>query len=162
MQGADPARDGVRKLRHRRRAVRAQNQMRRFHLHLKPQTACGPRVQVLQPGHGVRHRLHLRHGADLGQGEHQPVGQAAPAGMFGQGGDEQIQRAQSTGAGARLQTLEPDADKRRRSAIGGRPGHQLAGPQRRGVFLLVVALAVAVLEVQTQVFDRFGLQLAPD
>ena len=98
VQPADPAGNGVRQLRHRGGAVRAEDQLRRFHLHLEAEPAGGQRVDLLQPGHGVVHGLHLGHGGDLGQGQDQALGQFAGG---GQAGDEQVQGAQAAGPGGR-------------------------------------------------------------
>ena len=146
----------MRQLRHRGRAVRAEDQLRRFHLDLEPQAAGGQRVDLLQPGHGVVHRLHLGHGGDLGQGEDQPFRQLAGG---GQAGDEQVQGAQPAGTGGRLEALEPDPDERRGAAVRDGGGDGGRGSDGVGVLGVVTPVPVAVLEVQPEVLDRLAAEL---
>ena len=149
----------VRQLRHGGGALRAEDQLRRFHLDLEAEPAGRKPVDFLQPGHGEVHRLDLRHGGDLGQGQDQPGGKLAGG---GERGDEQVQGPQAAGPGGRLEALEPDADERRRGAGGDGGGHSVGRGNGGGVLCLVAAVPEAVLEVEAQVLDRFAFELRLD
>ncbi len=103
-----------------------------------------------------------RHGGDLlgvrhlGQGEHQPAGQAA--GLH-QAGEEDVEGADAPGTDGRFHALHADAHVRGRGAVLVRLGDQPGGAGRGLVLLGVGAVAVAVLEVDAQVLDRLALQL---
>ena len=113
-------------------------------------------VRALERGGDVGHRLHLGCGAHLRKGEQETAGQAA---RVHESTDEQVEGAQAPRASGGLQRLEADADERRR-CTGGHGLRHLGG-RAHGVGILdgVTAVAVAVLEVEPQVFDGLALQL---
>src|SRR5690606_26928344 len=108
--------------------------------------ATGCQAQALLEALAERdRRLDLRDGGHLRQGEDQSVRQGAGG---GEGGDEAVERADAAAPGRRLEALEPDADERRRGACGDGLGHALGGEDGVCVLPVVVAGAVAVLEVE--------------
>lgn len=99
---------------------------------------------------GVRH---------LGKGEHQALGEPA---RLHQTGEEYVRGADAPVAYGGLHAFHPDAHVRGRRAVLVRLRDQ---PRRAGgslVLLGVGAGAVAVLEVDAQVFDGLALQLGAD
>lgn len=116
-------------------------------------------MHFFQPRHCEVHGLHLCHRGDLGQGEDQP-GREFPG--LGQGGDEQVQGLQAAGTRRCFEALEADADERRGRSVRNCCGNCVGGSNGVGVFCLIAAVAVAVLEVQTEVLDRLGSELRGD
>ena len=79
---------------------------------------------------------------------------------FHQRAHEQLQRAYTATARRRLEALHPDSVERRRVAGRDRRRERPGGRDRCRVLVLVVPDAVAVLEVDAEVLDRLGVQLA--
>lgn len=113
-------------------------------------------MDLFQPGHCEVHRLYLGHCGDLRQCQDKTLGQF-PGG--GQRGDEQVKGLQATCPGGGLEAFEADADERRGGTRGNGFADSLGRRYGRDVFRFVTAVAVAVLEVEAQVLDRFAAQL---
>jgi len=150
VQGADAARNDVGELCHRRGSVSADDELRRFHLHLKTKPAGGKTMDFLKPGHRVVHGLNLGHRGDLGQGEDQS-GWEFPGGR--ERGHEQVQGLQAAGPGGGFEALEADADERRSCSGRNRSRNGVGGSNGVGVFCLVAAVTVAVFEIEAQVLN---------
>lgn len=165
LRGAQHGRDGA-------GPVRAQDHVRGLHLDLEAQPPGRQTERVLQRQARLHHHGHLLHRGDLGQREHESLGQPVRAdpclpepALAHQGAQEQVQGAQPAVTGGGLEALEADARERRgrtRGAVPGERGHRAGGAHGVGVLLGVRALAVAVLEVQSQVLDGLGAKLLAD
>jgi 2-oxo-4-hydroxy-4-carboxy-5-ureidoimidazoline decarboxylase len=144
--------------RHRRRPVGPEHRLRGLHLDLEAQPARRQAVRRLEPLADLDHGRDLVDRGDLRESEQEPFGQAA--GVH-QRVEHHGEGAQAAAAGWRFEALEADAEKGRPA---GRLRHrgQLPGDFPAGaVLLLVGADAVPVLEVHSQVLDRFADQLGP-
>ena len=86
-----------------------------------------------------------------------------PAGRrLGQRAHEQLQGARPAAARRRLEALEPNSVKWRGFSGRDRRGEGLGGSDRCGIFVFVGPDAIAVLEVDPQILDGLGVQLAAD
>ena len=106
------------------------------------------------------HGLDLADGAHLREGEHELLGHLTHA--LEQRAEEEVEGADAAAAGRRLEALEADADE-----VGARAVRQgvCDGAGRGdavGVLGCIAAVAVAVLEVEAQVFDGGRAQLDVD
>ncbi len=113
-------------------------------------------MRLLEALAGRHHGLDLLDRGHLRQGHDESVADAA---LRDQLADEEVERAQSAPSRRRLEALEPDAVERWRLAGAHGCRHRPCRGDDRRVLLLVGPVAVAVLEVDAQVFDRLGGQL---
>ena len=77
-------------------------------------------------------------------------------------GDEQVERAQAARVQLVRHRLDADADERRQRAGDHAGGDFLRCRLRVAIFLGVGPRAVAVLEIETEILDRFALELGED
>ena len=148
---------GVDHARNERRTVGAQDRLRCFDLDLELECAGLERACLLHPPEREHERLDLLDRGHFGQRHYKAVGQAAG---LDQRAHEQLQCTYPSAARRCLEALHPDSVEwrgvsgrdRRREALGGR--------DRYGVLVIVGPDAVAVLEVDAQILDRLGVQLA--
>ena len=105
----------------------------------------------------VDHRLDLLDARDLGQRGDEAI---QPRASVGERADERDERAYRSAPGRRLEALDPDARERRRGGLGQARRQRGAGRCHIAVLGGVRAGAVAILEVDPQVLDRFGGELA--
>ncbi len=116
---------------------------------------------ALQQSKQLGQRRHLFGYDHLGQRDHEPLRQAAPA-LFRQRGDEVIEGAETTLAKLLAERLDANAEEG-----GQRPGLEpagdlLGGRGRVAVLLGLGAIAVAVLEIDAKILDRLALELLDD
>jgi hypothetical protein len=116
-------------------------------------------VVLLEPLAEPGHRVDLRDGRDLRQREPEPARQLAG---IEQRREEQIERTDAASPRPRLETGEADADVGRRGPLSHSGDDLLRRPPDIGVFRLVAAVAIAVLEVEAKVFDRLVIELRLD
>jgi hypothetical protein len=109
-------------------------------------------VRLLEQPTDQGHGLDLADVGDLGQGDHEPVGERGPG---QQAAEEQVQGAEPAAAGGGLQGPDAQAGVRR----GGRRGQGPGRGQGIGVLPLGRPRPVAVLEVHLEILDRLALQL---
>jgi hypothetical protein len=159
VQRADAALAGVDELGNGCAAIGAEDRLRCFDLHFEADASGRQSVRTFEGARDRDHRLHLVDGCHLGEGEGEAVGEAAGV---DESADEHVEGAQSACTGAWFEALEAGADERCRGARVERAaqcGDRLCDI---GVLGRVVEGAVAVLEVDAEVFDRLGGQLVLD
>jgi hypothetical protein len=101
---------------------------------------------------------HLRRRGDLGQRDDEVLWQFA-AGFLGQAGQEDVQGTNRANLALVRKRFDPDADKRREQIFAHAFGDLIGSRDGMAIFLVVRAIAVAILEVDAVVFDGLGLQL---
>lgn len=156
VQPAHPPASGVDRRGQRRRAVRAEHELRSLDLHLETQPPLRQTVVLLEPLAQPRHRLHLPGGRHLGQREPEPGRQLT---ALEQRRQEEIERTDAASPRRHLQALESDADVCGRAPPLDGGEDVLGRPAHVGVLGDVAAVSIAVFEVQAQVLDRLGPQL---
>ena len=137
------------------------DRLRRFDHRLDPQRARRQAVPLLEHfeqahrgGHLLRH-LHLRHGDD-------EILRQLAAGLREQRGDEDVERANAARAQVFVQRLDADADERRQRTRREAARHFRRARGGVAIFLGVGAVAVAVLEIEPEIFHRLAPQLLDD
>jgi hypothetical protein len=137
--------------------VGGQDRLRCFDLDLEVECAGLERTCLLHPPEREHERLDLVDRGHLGQRHHKAVGQAAG---LDQRAHEQLQCTYPAAARRCLETLHPDSVEWRGVSGRDRRREGLGGRDRYGVLVIVGPDAVAVLEVDAQILDRLGVQLA--
>ena len=144
---------------HRMGSVGGQDDLRGFHLHLETDPSSFQTMDPFDLLGKVHHGLDLRHRGDLRKGQAQAFGKRP---VFQQPGDEQVQGADAPAPGGGLEAFEADTDAGRSLASGYRRGHRIGCSDDCCVLLGIRAVAVAVLEIEAQIFDGFACQLRGD
>ena len=144
--------------RHVGRAAGGKDALGELNHQLDLQGPVGQAVYFFELVEQVGEGGHLGGDGDLGQGNHEVFGEFS-ARRFEQRGDEQVEGTHAAVLQFLVQRLDADTDERRQDALGHAPGHFLGGADGGGVFFVVGAVAVAVFEVDAEVFDGLGLEL---
>jgi hypothetical protein len=138
-------------------AGRVEDRLGGLDLHLEAEPPVGQAEGGLQPAEQLGEGGDVGGRDHLGEGDHQAV--RKPPGPLQQAGQEHVERADASPVAAVGEGLHAQADERRQGARRRALGDLGGGPGRVPVLLAVVAVPVAVLEVDPQVLDRLPGQL---
>ena len=137
------------------------DRLRGFDHGFDPERAKTERRFLFEQGKEMDGRVHLFRDLNLGHRDDKIVRQL-PAGGGHERRDENIERAEAARAQVFVQRLNANSDERRQAAVA----HALCDFERAGVrmliFLGVGAIAVAILEIEPEIFNRFALQFLSD